>query len=202
MTSSSFYEEGSKLLTPGAFEFVLDSELKRAGPVPELPDARDRRSQPRMGRHDGHGRRRHAAGGGADHRPRGARHRSARPHREGHARARAARRRLRSLLARHRSPGLADRELRVPDRAADRGRRRLLSHPRRRRRFAEAAGAVAADRQLARRRPLVRRSATEGARHEAHTIHPASRRRHVAACRPLAAAAACRRRRPTDDGGR
>ena len=30
MTSSSFYEEGSKILTPGAFEFVLDSELKRA----------------------------------------------------------------------------------------------------------------------------------------------------------------------------
>ena len=30
MTSASFYEEGSKLLTPGAFEFVLDSELKRA----------------------------------------------------------------------------------------------------------------------------------------------------------------------------
>ena len=30
MTSSSFYEEGSNLLTPGAFEFVLDSELKRA----------------------------------------------------------------------------------------------------------------------------------------------------------------------------
>ncbi len=30
MTTSSFYEEGSKLLTPGAFEFVLDSELKRA----------------------------------------------------------------------------------------------------------------------------------------------------------------------------
>lgn len=30
MTSSSFYEENSKLLTPGAFEFVLDSELKRA----------------------------------------------------------------------------------------------------------------------------------------------------------------------------
>src|SRR5690349_20536849 len=30
MTSSSFYEEGSKLLTPGAFELVLDSELKRA----------------------------------------------------------------------------------------------------------------------------------------------------------------------------
>jgi hypothetical protein len=30
MTSSSFFEEGSKLLTPGAFEFVLDSELKRA----------------------------------------------------------------------------------------------------------------------------------------------------------------------------
>jgi GGDEF domain-containing protein len=28
--TSSFYEEGSKLLTPGAFEFVLDSELKRA----------------------------------------------------------------------------------------------------------------------------------------------------------------------------
>jgi len=30
MTNSSFYEEGSKLLTAGAFEFVLDSELKRA----------------------------------------------------------------------------------------------------------------------------------------------------------------------------
>ena len=30
MTSSSFYEEGSKLLTPGAFEFVLENELKRA----------------------------------------------------------------------------------------------------------------------------------------------------------------------------
>ena len=26
----TFYEENSKLLTPGAFEFVLDSELKRA----------------------------------------------------------------------------------------------------------------------------------------------------------------------------
>jgi len=30
MTSSSFYEEGTKLLTPGAFEFVLETELKRA----------------------------------------------------------------------------------------------------------------------------------------------------------------------------
>jgi hypothetical protein len=30
MTSSPFYEEGSKLLTPGAFDFVLESELKRA----------------------------------------------------------------------------------------------------------------------------------------------------------------------------
>jgi len=30
MGSSSFYEEGSRLLTPGAFEFVLESELKRA----------------------------------------------------------------------------------------------------------------------------------------------------------------------------
>src|SRR3954454_1947428 len=28
--TSSFYEEGSRLLTPGAFEFVLESELKRA----------------------------------------------------------------------------------------------------------------------------------------------------------------------------
>jgi GGDEF domain-containing protein len=28
--TSSFYEEGSKLLTPGAFEFLLDTELKRA----------------------------------------------------------------------------------------------------------------------------------------------------------------------------
>jgi hypothetical protein len=27
---NTFYEENSKLLTPGAFEFVLDSELKRA----------------------------------------------------------------------------------------------------------------------------------------------------------------------------
>jgi diguanylate cyclase (GGDEF)-like protein len=30
MTRSSFYEESSKLLTSGAFEFVLESELKRA----------------------------------------------------------------------------------------------------------------------------------------------------------------------------
>jgi len=30
MTTGSFYEDNSKLLTPGAFEFVLDSELKRA----------------------------------------------------------------------------------------------------------------------------------------------------------------------------
>jgi hypothetical protein len=30
MTSSSFYEEGSKLLTPTAFDFVLEGELKRA----------------------------------------------------------------------------------------------------------------------------------------------------------------------------
>ena len=30
MDSSSFYEAGSKLLTPGAFDFVLDSELRRA----------------------------------------------------------------------------------------------------------------------------------------------------------------------------
>ena len=30
MPSGSFYEEGSKLLTSGAFQFVLDSELKRA----------------------------------------------------------------------------------------------------------------------------------------------------------------------------
>src|SRR5438093_11526539 len=31
MATSAFYEEeGSKVLTPGAFEFVLDSEIKRA----------------------------------------------------------------------------------------------------------------------------------------------------------------------------
>jgi GGDEF domain-containing protein len=30
MSSGSFYEEGSKLLTSSAFQFVLDSELKRA----------------------------------------------------------------------------------------------------------------------------------------------------------------------------
>ena len=30
MTGRSFYEDGSRLLTSGAFEFVLDSELKRA----------------------------------------------------------------------------------------------------------------------------------------------------------------------------
>ena len=30
MTTGSFYEDNSKILTPGAFEFVLDSELKRA----------------------------------------------------------------------------------------------------------------------------------------------------------------------------
>jgi GGDEF domain-containing protein len=30
MSSDSFFEEGSRLLTPHAFEFVLDGELKRA----------------------------------------------------------------------------------------------------------------------------------------------------------------------------
>lgn len=30
MTNDAFYEDDSKLLTPGAFEFVFDSELKRA----------------------------------------------------------------------------------------------------------------------------------------------------------------------------
>ena len=30
MATSSFFEEGSKLLTPAAFDFVLDGELKRA----------------------------------------------------------------------------------------------------------------------------------------------------------------------------
>src|SRR5215204_4366568 len=30
MATDSFFEEGSRLLTPNAFEFVLDSELKRA----------------------------------------------------------------------------------------------------------------------------------------------------------------------------
>jgi hypothetical protein len=30
MTGGPFYEEGSRVLTPGAFQFVLDSELKRA----------------------------------------------------------------------------------------------------------------------------------------------------------------------------
>ena len=30
MTNTTFYEEGSKLLTPSAFDFVLESELKRA----------------------------------------------------------------------------------------------------------------------------------------------------------------------------
>jgi hypothetical protein len=30
MTSNSFYEDGSTLLTPAAFEFVLENELKRA----------------------------------------------------------------------------------------------------------------------------------------------------------------------------
>jgi len=31
MTSSSFYEQGSQLLTAGAFDFVLQNELRRAG---------------------------------------------------------------------------------------------------------------------------------------------------------------------------
>jgi len=30
MANDQFFEEGSRLLTPGAFEFVLDGELKRA----------------------------------------------------------------------------------------------------------------------------------------------------------------------------
>ena len=30
MATGAFYQDGSKVLTSGAFEFVLDSELKRA----------------------------------------------------------------------------------------------------------------------------------------------------------------------------
>ena len=113
MTSSSFYEEGSKLLTPGAFEFVLDSELKRAvrsqnfltlvtleasrewegmtvtaddGTVHEVAQliGKEVRDTDLLGHTE-----------------------------RGHARARPARRRLRPFHARHRPSGRAHRELRI-----------------------------------------------------------------------------------------
>ena len=60
MAQHEFYEEeGSKLLTPGAFEFVLDTELKRAQAIAELHHAGHGRGRPRMGRRAGDGRRRH-----------------------------------------------------------------------------------------------------------------------------------------------
>ena len=65
--------------------------------------------------------------------------------------ARAARRGLRELDARHRPPRVAHRQLRLPHAAAHLGRRRLLPDARGRRRLAEAAGGLAAGGQLARR---------------------------------------------------
>ena len=159
MTSSSFYEEGSKLLTPGAFEFVLDSELKRAvrsqnyltlvtveasrewegmmvtaddGTLQEVAQiiGREVRDTDLLGHTD-----------------------------KGTLALVLLDADFEHSAARHRPAGLAHRELRVPDAAADRGRRRLLSDPRRRRRLAEAPGAVPADRQLARRHPSAARDA-------------------------------------------
>ena len=43
--SRAFYEEGSKLLTPTAFEFVLEAELKRAVRSAELRHAGSGRGQ-------------------------------------------------------------------------------------------------------------------------------------------------------------
>ena len=78
---TTFYEEGSKLLTPGAFEFVLDSELKRAVrsqnylTLVTVEASREWEGMT-VTADDGTVQR-----GRAADRPRGARHRSARPHR-------------------------------------------------------------------------------------------------------------------------
>jgi hypothetical protein len=58
----------------------------------------------------------------------------------------------------HRTPALADSGLRVSERAADRHRRRLLSHSRHRRRVADASGAFETAGELARRLETVFRS--------------------------------------------
>ena len=71
--------------------------------------------------------------------------------RPGTALARAARRRLRELHARHRSPGRSGSTLRLPCAAAHLGRRRLLSDRRGRCRVPEAAGRLPSRHQLARR---------------------------------------------------
>ena len=76
-----------KLLTPAAFEFVLDSELKRAVRSQNFltlvtVEASREWEGMTVTADDGT-----AAGGRAAHRPRGPRHRSGRPHRQGHARA-------------------------------------------------------------------------------------------------------------------
>ena len=116
MTTTRSIEDDSKLLTPGAFEFVLDCELKRAvrsqnyltlvtveasrewegmtvtaddGTLQEVAQliGREVRDTDLIGHTD-----------------------------KGTLGPGPARRRLRALRARHRAPGLPHRELRVPDR--------------------------------------------------------------------------------------
>ena len=66
MTSSAFFEDAdSRLLTAGAFEFVLRQRAEARRAVAELPDALVLEA-PGMGRDIGGRRRRHRARGGAD----------------------------------------------------------------------------------------------------------------------------------------
>ena len=181
MTIRSFYEEGSKLLTPGAFQFVLDSELKRAvrsqnfltlvtveasrewdGMTVTADDGTRMGKLPgwdREGRDDDWLSEQDDFDWLDD--PRVSVHAGA-PHLD----TLAARRqvvghvRLRTLDARHRPSRRAHRELRVSHGAAHRGRGRMLSDARRRRRLAQAPGDVASDRELARRHPTVRSELT------------------------------------------
>ncbi len=177
MTSSSFYEEGSRLLTPERLRVRARRRAEARRALAELPDAGRARNQPRVGRDDGDGRRRH-----------------------GEEVAQLIGREVRDTdLLGHTDKGtlslvLLDADFehstRVIDRlvarienyefqnaAAHRGRRRLLSDPRGRRRIAEAAGHVAAARQLAQRPVALHPIRTEGAAMKNTRIRRASRRR-------------------------
>jgi hypothetical protein len=133
MANDQFFEqEGSRLLTPSAFEFVLDGELKRAV-----------RSQNFLTlvvletRREWEGLEVSADDGTVE------------------AVAQVIGREVRDtdLLGKtdKGSPaGLAHRQLRLPDAPSDLGRRGVLPDARRRRRFIEAAGGLPSGRQLAR----------------------------------------------------
>ena len=186
MASSSFYEEGSRLLTPGAFEFVLDSELKRAvrsqnfltlvtveasrewegmmvtaddGTLQEVAQiiSREVRDTDLLGHTDKGTLALVLLDADFEHSSR--------------------------VIDR---VVVADRELRVPERAADRGRSRLLPDPCRRRRVPEAPGDVAAARELAGRPPFLHRSEL---REPACAAIRSRSTNHSTGCRPQSYAA-------------